>query len=121
MTLTEFTSQLNTLMADTATITPATFRTLLGNLATQAWGASEAHHTEAASGELVADVATDIYFDAAFANTDYALCYNAVDATNAKVYCTIVKHTDHITVTAAESDCTFDFIAALATIDMNPT
>lgn len=118
MTLTEFTSQLNTLMADTATITPATFRTLLGYLATQAWGASQ--HTEASTGQLTADVATDIYFDTPFADTNYALTYQAVDALNAKVYCNVVKYADRITVTASESDCTFDFIAAVSTIDMNP-
>lgn len=118
MTLTEFTAQLNTLLADTATITPATFRTLLGYLATQAWGASQ--HTEAATGQLTADVATDIYFATPFADTDYAVTHQAVDSLNAKVDCTIVKYADRITVTASESDCTFDFIASVATIDKNP-
>lgn len=78
-------------------------------------------HVEASSGSLTGDVATDIYFATPFTDTTYAMTYLAVDSSGAKVDCAIVKHADRLVVTAAESDCTFDFVASVSTIDMNPT
>ncbi|HBZ67581.1 MAG TPA: hypothetical protein DEO70_12155 [Bacteroidales bacterium] len=76
------------------------------------------NHVEAATGTLTADVPTDIEFSLAFSNTEYAIAYRALDALGQKVDCTIVKYANKITVTALESDVTFDFIASRATISL---
>lgn len=119
MTRIEFNSIVNTLFSDTAQISAASFRSFFETLGDLIFSLLDGAHTEAASGQLVADVATDIPFASAFANTDYAVAYRALDGSGQKVDCTIEKYADKLRVTALESDATFDFIAAKATISLS--
>jgi hypothetical protein len=96
-------------------ITPAKLRNVFTQLATYVYDSIAAKvHTEARVVALTADTPTDVYFETAFADTDYALACMAKKADGTYINVTLVKHTGYFTVTAA-FDVTLDFVASVQT------